>query len=99
MILYNVTASVDATIVDEWLNWMKDTHIKEVMATELFESFSFYKVLLQPDDSLTYSVQYLTTSMAKLQKYQAQYAPALQAQVLKRYGEKVMNFRTVLESV
>jgi len=99
MILYNVTVSVDSTISNEWLQWMKDTHIKEVMATDLFESFSIYKVLLQSDDSLTYSVQYFTTSMAKLQKYQAQFAPSLQAKVLQRFGDKAMAFRTVLETV
>ena len=99
MILYNVTVSVDPTISDEWLNWMKEIHIKEVMATELFESFSIYKVLLQSDDSLSYSVQYFTTSMAKLQKYQAQFAPSLQAKVAQQFGDKTMAFRTVLESV
>lgn len=99
MILYNVTVSVDPSISEEWLNWMKETHVPEVMTTGLFETYSIYEVLLQKDDTLTYSVQYFTSSMAKLQQYQAKYASSLQADHLKRYGDKVVAFRTVLESV
>ena len=99
MILYNVTVSVEPSISEDWLNWMKKTHIDEVMATGLFESYSIYEVLLQKDETLTYSVQYFTSSMAKLQQYQAKYASGLQEDHLKRYGDKVVAFRTVLESV
>ncbi len=55
VILYNVTVSVDITVAEEWLTWMKQTHIDEVMATGLFESYAIYKVLLQQEE-LTYSI-------------------------------------------
>jgi len=99
MILYNVTVAVDLTVAEEWLTWMKQTHIDEVMATGLFESYIIYKVLLQKEEELTYSIQYFTTSMSKLQQYQAQYAYELQKKHKKKYGNKIIAFRTVLESV
>lgn len=99
MILYNVTVSVEPLIAKEWLDWMKDTHIKDVMATDLFESYAIYEVLLQQEDTITYSVQYFTSSMGKLQQYQAKYATKLQAKHTERYGNKVVAFRTVLETV
>lgn len=99
MILYNVTLSVEASIADEWLTWMKDTHINDVMGTGLFTSFEIYKVLLQKEDELTYSVQYFVESMSKLQQYQAKHAQQLQAKHINRYGDKIVAFRTVLESV
>lgn len=99
MILYNVTVSVDPNIVDEWLNWMKTTHIPEVMGTGLFEKNQLYKVLLQQDEAITFSVQYFTTSMAKLQRYHAKHAPTLQAKHLEKFGESATAFRTVLETV
>lgn len=99
MILYNVTVSVDPSVSKEWLAWMKDVHIKEVLATKLFESNTIYEVLLQKDDTITYSVQYFAKSMANLQQYQAKYAPELQQKHHDRYGDKVVAFRTVLESV
>jgi len=99
MILYNVTISVDLRIEEEWLAWMKHTHINEVMATGLFTSYQIYKVLLQKEDELTYSVQYFVDSMSNLQQYQAKYAQELQAKHKLKFGDKVVAFRTVLEVV
>jgi len=99
MILYNVTVSVDSNIADEWLGWMKEIHIAEVMATGLFSSYEIYKVLLQKENELTFSVQYFTSTMAKLQQYQAKYAQELQAKHSNKFGDKILAFRTVLESV
>ncbi len=99
MILYNVSVSVDSVIALEWLHWMKSIHIKDVMATHLFDSYAIYEVLLQQEESTTYSVQYFTESMAKLQQYQAKFAQGLQAKHLERFGDKAVAFRTVLETV
>jgi len=99
MILYNVTLAVEPSISKEWLAWMKNIHIKEVMGTGLFESYSMYEVLLQKEDTITYSVQYFTSSLAKLQQYQAKFASDLQAKHIAQFGDKVIAFRTVLESV
>ncbi len=99
MILYNVTISVDSRIAEEWLTWMKHTHISEVMATGLFSSYQIYKVLLQKEDELTYTVQYFVDSMSNLQQYQAKYAQELQAKHKLKFGNKVVAFRTVLEAV
>lgn len=97
--MYNVTISVDPDISEDWINWMKQEHIPEVMETGIFDSFRIFKVLLQQDESITFSVQYFTDTMAKLQQYHAVHAPGLQAKVSERYGDKLVAFRTVLESV
>jgi hypothetical protein len=39
MIVYNVTVSVKNSIVKEWLEWMKNEHIPELMNTEYFSSY------------------------------------------------------------
>ena len=36
MIIYNVTVSIDKEIEKQWLDWMKNTHIPDVMNTALF---------------------------------------------------------------
>lgn len=99
MILYNVTISVEKTSAADWVQWMKEVHSKDVMATGLFNSYRIFKVLFQQDETLTYSVQYLTDSLANLQQYQARFAQGLQAKHTERYGEKAVAFRTVLEAV
>ncbi len=38
MILYNVTVALDPAIETEWLAWMQQEHIPEVMATGCFDT-------------------------------------------------------------
>lgn len=100
MIIYNVTANVDEDVHEEWVAWMKDVHIPDVMATGFFVEYRFAKVLLAKDEGgVTYSVQYLCKSMSDLQKYQGSHAPRLQQDVMKRYEGKFVAFRTVLETI
>ena len=99
MILYNITVAVDESIHQDWLQWMQGKHIQDVMATGKFTDSRLYRVLLEKDGGITYSVQFFAKDMAALQAYQAQFAPALQKQVLDRYGDKFGAFRTVLEQI
>ena len=36
MYIYNVTVSIEKSLADEWLTWMKTIHIPEVLATGYF---------------------------------------------------------------
>ncbi|MEN8248579.1 MAG: DUF4286 family protein [Bacteroidota bacterium] len=99
MILYNVTVSVDESIHDEWLKWIKEKHIPDVMATKRFENWKLYRVLLEKDNAITYSVQYFAKNMAELQLYQALDANRLQADHQEKFSDKAVAFRTVLEEV
>ena len=99
MILYNVTAAVDSAIHDEWIDWMKNTHIPEVLATNRFLDCKMFRVLLSKEDELTYSIQYFAETMAELQLYEALNAETLRTKHSSRYGEQVLTFRTVLEEI
>jgi hypothetical protein len=59
MIIYNVTVKIDTAYHEEWLKWMKETHIPDVMRTGCFTENRMLKVLTgdEPDGS-TYSIQY-----------------------------------------
>ena len=49
MILYNVTVKIDSEVHEEWLKWMLEVHIPEVMETGLFLDNRIAKVLLQDE--------------------------------------------------
>lgn len=85
----------------EWLQWMQDVHIPEVMATGCFLSYRILKVLTNAndDEGVNYSIQYDAASMADYERYREQFAPAMQQQTKARYGERVLAFRTLLEVV
>lgn len=99
MILYSVTVNIDPAIHDEWLSWMKEVHVPEVLATGCFSSNKILKLLDPPQDGFTYSFQYIAPSMEKLKEYQTNFAPALQADHQQKYANKFAAFRTILEIV
>ncbi len=97
IILYNVTVNIDNSIEKDWLNWMQQTHIPEVMATGYFLENKLYKVLVENEDGTTYSVQYSCASMQDLMDYQAKEAPRLQKAHREKYEGQFVAFRTVLQ--
>lgn len=100
MILYNVTVNIDVEVEEQWINWMKESHIPKVMATGIFHENRFYRLLHEVEEGgVNYSVQYFTDSMEKLNEYQEKYAQALQADVKEKFEGRYVTFRSLLETV
>lgn len=98
MIIYNVTINVDKTITKEWLVWIKE-HIPQVLATGKFKEAKLTKVLVEDEESDTYSVQYRAHSREALDAYYAEDAARLRGDGLTRFADKMLAFRTELEVV
>ncbi|MCB0733273.1 MAG: DUF4286 family protein [Bacteroidetes bacterium] len=101
MIQYNVTCLVDPEIEQEWLGWMRDVHLPEVMATGKFVSYRMFKIDPHEDgdSGATYAVQYLLENRELFSDYVTNHGPALKAKTLAKYGERVQAFRTLMEQV
>ena len=100
MYIYNVTANIDASVHDEWLVWMKETHIPNVLATGKFLSARMCKVITEEDmGGVTYAVQYTTIDKETLQSYYDDFATTMQAEVVSMFSNKFVSFRTELEVI
>jgi hypothetical protein len=100
MIVYNVTINIDADVHTEWLAWMLETHIPEVLATGLFIESRISRMLIEEEgNGITYSIQYTLDSMDKMKEYEELHAPRLRADVQARYDGKFGAFRTMMEVV
>lgn len=100
MIIYNVTTNIHESVHDQWLNWMQQKHIPEILATGKFSSARLVKVLIEEEmGGTTYSVQYTTDSKETLEKYYEEDAPALREEGLRLFGDKMLAFRTELELI
>jgi hypothetical protein len=99
MIIYNVTVNVEDSIHYEWLEWMKSVHIPDVLNTGMFRECRLCRVLSEEDSGTTYSFQYACDSMEKYGKYRDEFAPALQNQVIEKFGDKFVALRTLLEVI
>ena len=99
MILYNVTINIDDDIHDEWLDWMKDVHIPDVMNTGMFFDNKICKIHADSEGGQSYSIQYLAKSWDDYNRYQDEFAPELQKDHTEKYQGKFAAFRTILEVV
>jgi len=99
MIIYNVTVNIEHDVHDEWLNYMKNEHIPDVMKTNCFIESKICKVLVEEEQGVTYSIQYTAKDMETYEKYKQEHAPRLQQEVKDRYANKFVAFRTLLEVV
>ena len=99
MFLYNVTLILDDAAAEEWLQWMQDVHIPEVMATGMFISNRLLKVVDSPNEGVTYCAQYVAETLDHYNKYQEVFAPALQAELNERYKNRFVAYRTLMEFV
>lgn len=100
MIIYNVTIKVHGSIKTEWLVWMKEEHIPEVMDTGCFTAFTILH-LLEVDDSEgpTYAIQYKAESKALYNQYIEKFAPILRQKTIEKWGDKFIAFRSVMQVV
>jgi hypothetical protein len=100
MIIYNVTIKVEASIADEWLKWMQEEHIPEVMKSGCFSSSRVLR-LLEVDDTEgpTFAIQYGADSKADYNRYIQIYAASLRDQSFERWGNRFIAFRSVMQEV
>ena len=89
MYLYSVTINIDKTAEQEWLDFMQDKHIADVLNSGYFTKASMRKVLHNNDENTTtYNIEYLTESAAKYNEYTQKAAPALQKDVADKFAGK-----------
>jgi hypothetical protein len=100
MFKYNVTIKVQADIQKDWLVWLKETHIPEVLATECFRDAVVHR-LLEIDDSEgpTFAVQYTAESKAAYNQYIETFAPALRQKSFDAWGDRFIAFRSLMQVI
>ena len=99
MYIYNVTINIDESLHNEWLTWM-ETHILDVLNTGKFISAKLTEVLVDEEmGGRTYSVQYTANTREDLEDYYKEDADNLRLEGLKKFGDKMLAFRTELRLI
>ncbi len=100
MYIYNVTINIDEAVHDQWLKWMRDTHIPDMLKTGKFVKAKMCRVLVEEETGgITYSVQYTTKDKATLEQYYKEDSERLRKDGMQRYANKFVAFRTELEVI
>lgn len=99
MYIYNVTINIDESVHEEWLIWIQN-HIPEVLATGRFTSAKLTQVLVEEEmGGTTYSVQYNAKTREDLDNYYNFDANKLRNDGMKKFGDKMLAFRTELKVI
>jgi hypothetical protein len=88
-------------LAEEWLQWMKEVHIPEVIATGCFSEYKILRLLHQDadDEGVNYAIQYTCDSLSTLERYRRDFGPALMQKTALKYGENILAYRSVLEVI
>ena len=100
MIIYNVTIKVAKAIQTEWLAWLQQEHVPEVLDTKCFSKATIHH-LLEIDDSEgpTYAIQYSAENMDDYKRYIDEFAGNMRQRSFDRWGDQFIAFRTIMEVV
>ncbi len=100
MIIYNVTTKVDNDIHEEWLNWLREEHITEILNTGCFTKATILQILETDDtEGPTYAIQYHGESKALYNLYIEKYATLMRQKSIDKWGGQFIAFRSVMQIV
>ena len=97
-IVYNLTMKVEHSIHNEWLQWQKEEHIPDMMASKQFTAYRFFHLLEQDEtEGIVYVIQYFASSKDHYKKYIEKFAPVLLRKANDKWGNHFVVFRTIME--
>lgn len=100
MIVYNITIKVEWSIAEEWLTWMQDEHIPEIIKTGCFDRHQLVRLLeIDETEGPTYAIQYYAPTLTKYDYYLQHHAALMRKKVTDKWGQKYVDFRTLMQLV
>lgn len=99
-IVYNVTVKTEQAIAPEWLEWLQQEHIPDMIQTGCFTHATVLRLLeVDETEGPTYAVQYHAESQSYYNRYIREFADNLRQKGYKRWGNRFIAFRSVMQVV
>lgn len=100
MLIYNVTVQVERSIAGQWLSWLQQEHIPEVLQTGCFLKHQVVQLInTEETESVTYAIQYYTEGEKELNEYLNEHAPVLRQRGFDKWGNQFIAFRTIMQVI
>jgi Domain of unknown function (DUF4286) len=100
MIVYNVTSKVNTVIHQQWLQWIKQVHIPEILETQCFTDAKCLQLLdVDDEEGPTFVVQFYAESKEQYENYIHTFAPALRQKSFAKWGNNFISFRSLMQEV
>ena len=99
-IVYNVTTKIETSINSEWIQWLKEVHINDVIQTGCFTKALVLRLLDTDDEgSMTYTIQYFAPDKSSYDLYIDKFAGIMRQKAINKWKDKFIAFRTVMAVV
>lgn len=100
MIVYNVTIKVHESINADWLQWLKEEHIPDVINTGCFTHAVILKLMeVDETEGPTYAIQYHAESKGLYNNYIENHAAQMRQKGYDKWGNQFIAFRSVMQVV
>lgn len=94
MIAYEVTVEVNEELVGDFMQYMLSRHIPDVLATGCFAHAELVRA-----NETRFRQRYLAATLADLERYLEQHAPALRADYARRFPAGTTLSREIWEEI
>jgi hypothetical protein len=99
MYIYNITFNVEKEIEQEWLEYIKNIFIPEMLKSGLLHSALTSKIMVDETQGNSYSIQFTTENQSDLKKFiEKELYPVLNKLHLK-FSPKMVYFSTELDVI
>lgn len=100
MYIYNVTVNIDKSAEAEFILWMQQEHIPEMLNTRKFSDAKMSLIQVEEEmGGVSYSIQYTTESKAMLESYYSDNADLMRAKMEEKFKGRYVSFRTELDVI
>lgn len=100
MYTYNITALVNHSILEEWIQWQKEINLPEIMATGCFSDFRFSRLLDHDEtEGKTFVIQLFADNKSDYENFLERFDKELRKRAFDKWGNDFVAFRTLLENV
>ena len=87
-------------IEGQWLAWMEDVHIPQVLGTGCFFRHQLVKLLdTGEQEHATYAVQYYASDKSLYDNYLGNHAARLKKEVKDKWGDMAFSFSTLMQVI
>ncbi|MDB5226327.1 MAG: hypothetical protein JWN78_520 [Bacteroidota bacterium] len=98
MIVYTITANIEAPVAQEWKIWMQNKFLPIIMDTGLFEKYIVFKVL-NDNDGETITFQFFCKDIIVFKKFQDEHKAKVVQLLTESFPDKVVYFNTLLQQL
>ena len=97
MIVYKVIIQIEKKIEKDWLNWMRDVHIPEIMDLNIFYKSQLFNIINNKEKEFSsFCIEYCCHSEQEYNIYKKKYSKNLQIKHIEKFKGKFKGERLIL---